>query len=240
MLTNNFYSHSIRKVTANFGSLFNEIEFVKDDTVSPPDTFTVPISFAPRTYFISRLNEKSSIDNEGRAIVQHTLPTMTFEISGYEYAKDRQTNLMISIPETENPTSPVQDSYKKTQFNLVPYDITFTLNVFARKYEDLLQIMEQILPYFAPKWNLNVVLNDFLNIQKTIPVVLNSVSLEDEYQNQYSDFRLLNQQLEFTAQSFIMPPITEQEVIKEVKTNMKYNEDPHGNLDQFIITEDDV
>lgn len=241
MLTNNFYFASIRKTTANFGSLFDNIEFVRDSSVSPIDSFIVPLSFAPRNYFISRINEKSSIDNDGKPITAHSLPTMSFEMTGFEYDSERQTNITVRIPENSNNYSGQPLNKNRTTFNLVPYNISYRLNIFSKKNEDLLQIIEQILPYFAPYFTLNVELSKELGIRKDIQVTLDSNSFEDEWENSKTDFRLLTQTLEFTAKGYVIPPITEQPLIERVQLYYydRIADDAEPVLTRYI-TEDDL
>ena len=38
----------------------------------------------------------------------------------------------------------------------VPYNMSFELSVFTKLNDDMLQIVEQILPYFQPAYNLSV------------------------------------------------------------------------------------
>lgn len=236
MLTDNFYFKAIRKTTANFGDLFDNIEFVKDDTVSPVESFIVPLSFAPRNLFISRLNEKSSIDNDsGEPIVAYSLPTMTFEIDGFEYDSERKTNTVNPIVENSEGYSGNPDVLRRTYFNVVPYNITYNLNVFARKNEDILQILEQILPYFQPSYTLNIELSSELGIKKDVPVILDSTSFEDEWQNQKTDFRLITLSMSFTVKSYIIPPIQDQKVIKEVQANVRHSEDDYL-MQKFTFT----
>lgn len=241
MLTSNFYFQTIRRITANFGSLFDNIEFVKDSSVSPIDSFIVPLSFAPRNYFISRVNEKSSIDNNGKPITSHNFPAMSFEMTGFEYDSERQTNMMITIPEnSENNSGQPLNTYR-TNFNLVPYNISYRLNIFARKNEDLLQILEQILPYFAPHYTLNVDLGGGLGIKKNIQVNLDSNSFEDEWENSRTDFRLLTQSLDFTAKGYVIPPIQDLPLIE--RAQLYYYDEINANAEHILqryITEDDL
>ena len=42
----------------------------------------------------------------------------------------------------------------------VPYNMAFELSIMAKLNDDALQIVEQILPYFQPAYNLTVNLTD--------------------------------------------------------------------------------
>ena len=38
----------------------------------------------------------------------------------------------------------------------VPYNLSFELNIFSKLNDDALQIIEQVLPFFQPSFNLTV------------------------------------------------------------------------------------
>lgn len=228
MLENeHFYFHSIRKTTAHFGSLFNKIVFQNDGYESPPEDFYVPLEFAPREYFIARLNGNSS--NDGKPNVARTLPRITFQINSYEPDPSRQTNSTIRIPAAPDGD---EKTVRTTKWNLVPYNISFQLSVFARRYEDTLQIVEQILPYFTPHYTLNIVFSEELGIQKDVPVILQSNEPSDEWEQGRTDFRLMTHNFNFQVQTYIIPPITDSEFVKEVRTNFHFDENQDV-LEQF-------
>ena len=54
----------------------------------------------------------------------------------------------------------------------VPYNMQFELSVMTKLNDDALQIVEQILPYFQPAYNLTVELVEALQEKRDIPVVL--------------------------------------------------------------------
>ena len=64
----------------------------------------------------------------------------------------------------------------------VPYNIDFELAIISKNQEDGLQILEQILPFFQPHYNLAVKLLPAMNETKDVPVVLQSIDYEDSYE----------------------------------------------------------
>ena len=64
----------------------------------------------------------------------------------------------------------------------VPYNMQFDLNIMCKLNDDALQIVEQILPFFQPSYNLTVNLVSEINEKRDIPVVLENVSFQDEYE----------------------------------------------------------
>ena len=106
-----------------------------------------------------------------------------------------------------------------TQFMPVPYNLDFTLFVMAKNSDDALQIVEQILPYFQPDYT--VTINDMtdMGIKRDVPIVLGSVSYEDNYQGNFEERRAIIYTLTFTAKFYLYGPVTSDKVIKTVQVD---------------------
>ena len=65
----------------------------------------------------------------------------------------------------------------------VPYNINFELAILSKNQDDALQILEQILPFFQPSFNITMNLVPELGETKDYPVTLTSIDLyEDVYE----------------------------------------------------------
>ena len=91
----------------------------------------------------------------------------------------------------------------------VPYNIGFELSIFCKLNDDALQIVEQILPYFQPAFNLTIDLVDSIGEKRDIPVVLNSVGMQDDYEGDFSTRRALIYTLQFTAKTYLFGPVAD-------------------------------
>ena len=91
----------------------------------------------------------------------------------------------------------------------VPYNIGFELSILSKLNDDALQIVEQILPYFQPSFNLSVDLVDSIGEKRDIPVVLNSVAFQDDYEGDFSTRRALIYRLQFTAKTYLFGPVAD-------------------------------
>ena len=105
----------------------------------------------------------------------------------------------------------------------VPYNLDFTLFVMAKNSDDALQIVEQILPYFQPDYT--VTINDMsdMGIKRDVPIVLGSVSYEDNYQGNFEERRAIIYTLTFTAKFYLYAPVTSDKVIKTVQVDQYTN-----------------
>ncbi len=106
-------------------------------------------------------------------------------------------------------------------FMPVPYNIGFELNIMTKLNDDALQIVEQILPYFQPSFNLTVDLVSVIGEKRDISVVLDSISFQDDYEGDFSTRRALIYTLQFTAKTYLFGPVadTPEGLIKKVQVD---------------------
>ena len=83
-------------------------------------------------------------------------------------------------------------------FMPIPYNIQFELNIFSKLNDDALQIIEQIFPYFQPSFNLTVDLVNSIG-ERDIPIILDSIDFQDDYEGSFQTRRALIHTLRFTA-----------------------------------------
>ena len=104
----------------------------------------------------------------------------------------------------------------------VPYNIGFELSLWTKLNDDALQIVEQILPYFQPAFTLTVDLVKSIGEKRDIPLVLDNVSFQDDYEGDFSTRRALIYTLNFTAKTYLFGPIsdTSEGLIKKVQTDL--------------------
>ena len=212
MLGQQFYHESIRKVIIAFGTTFNNIQLVrKDNDGNIKQSMKVPLAYGPRQKWLSRLNEDADLSKT----VAITLPRIGFEIQNLSYDPARKLNRVQKIKKVKG----VNDDRLDTQFMPVPYNLNIQLYVMAKESDDSLQIIEQILPYFQPDYTLTI--NDMadMGIKRDVPIVLNSVSYEDNYQGDFETRRALIYTLDFTAKFYLYGPVTSQAVIKTVQVD---------------------
>ena len=103
---------------------------------------------------------------------------------------------------------------------IVPYNLDFELYAMAKQSDDALQIVEQILPYFQPDYT--VTINDMadMGIKRDVPIVLNSISYEDNYRGDFAERRAIIYTLTFTAKFYLYgSPVTSDKVIKTVQVD---------------------
>jgi hypothetical protein len=188
MLGNYYYHQIIRKTIVAFGTLFNDI-YIKhknsdDDVISD---MRVPLAYGPIQKFLAKIQQQEKLNKP----VAITLPRMSFEMTSILYDATRKAGVTQTFKASDG------NNLKKV-FMPVPYNIGFELNIMTKLNDDSLQIVEQILPYFQPSFNLTVDLLDSIGEKRDIPIVLDSVSFQDDYEGDFSTRRSLIYTLQFT------------------------------------------
>ena len=192
MLGNWFYHERIRKAVAVFGSLFNNLYVVRQNSAGEIINQTkVPLSYAPRRDFIDRLDGMSVGEQQERQIAIK-LPRMSFEILAIQYDATRQ---LAKVGSRVIPAA--GDTNSKRIYNPVPYNIQFQLNVYARSQDDALQVVEQIIPYFTPQYTVTVKPLEGYDITEDTPIKLEGVVMQDDYEGAIETRRTIIYTLDF-------------------------------------------
>ena len=201
MLGNYFYHEIIRKTVIAFGTLFNDIHVRHDDGAGNViSEIKVPIAYGPRQKFLARIQQQPELNKS----TQITLPRMSFEITNISYDSTRKAGITQTFKAKD-----VNNNQMKKVFMPVPYNLGFDLNVLVKLQDDGLQILEQILPFFQPGFNMSIDLVKSIGEKRDIPMILNSISQQDDYEGDFSTRRALIYTLSFTAKTFMFGHIAE-------------------------------
>jgi len=226
MLGNAHYYHQLtKKAVILFGRLFDDISIIRknDQTGKEVSRFLVPIIYAPKEKMVTRVFSDPELTRQLQAL----LPRMSFEISGLTYDASRKQNSLLKAAKPITGGSTASSAYMGA-----PYDLNFQLNVYARNIDDGTQIVEQILPFFNPDFTVSASMVPDLGFIKDIPVVLNNVTNNIEYEGNYDSVRYVYWTLNFTMKLHYYGPITTPKIIRTVYANIHNNE----NLNARYIT----
>ena len=213
MLGQQFYHETIRKIIVAFGTTFNNVQLVrKDNSGNITQSMKVPLAYGPKEKFLVRLRADPDLSSK----VAITLPRIGFEIQNLAYDGTRKLSRVQKFKKvnTGNNTRTLD-----TQFMPVPYNLDIVLYVLAKQSDDALQIVEQILPYFQPDYTITV--NDMadMGIKRDVPIILNSISYEDNYQGDFEQRRALIYTMNFTCKFYLYGPVTSSNIIRTVQAD---------------------
>ena len=220
MLNNNVYYHGIiRKCIVGFGTLFSDIYIDRREgdsvTGNVIQRLQVPLAYAPKEKWVVRLDQDPGLENHTYV----SLPRMSFEIIGYNYDPSRKVNRMQQIKCGDGTGS------VSTMYTPVPYNLDLSLYILTKTQEDGLQIIEQILPTFTPEYTLSINVVPDMNVKIDVPIVLNSVSVQDDYDGDFQTRRFVTHSLNFQMKMNLFGPISGKNVIDTVNANVGNNED---------------
>ena len=214
MFGRQFYHESLRKIVVAFGTIFNNIVIVRQDSDGGTiQRLKVPLAYSPKEKFLTRLEQQPNLEQREMAI---SLPRMGFEISGLSYDSSRKLQRVGKFKKVHG-TDAGQQYY---QYNPVPYNLSFNLYSFTATAEDGLCIIEQILPYFQPDYTVTINAIPTMGIKRDVPITLNSVDYQDTYDGAFTQRRAVNYTLNFTAKTYLYGPIYSSKVIKETQTDL--------------------
>jgi hypothetical protein len=218
MLGNKFFSHrTIRKVVVAFGTLFNDI-LVTRTTQSgvQKEHFKVPLSYGPKEKYLTLITSDPTLTKSIATVV----PRISFSLDGLSYDPTRKQMTTLRNFSANSSTT------VKTQFAPIPYNYEFSLSIYVRNTEDGTQILEQILPFFTPDFNVTVDFIPGMDQKYDLPIILNSVTSSVDYEGDMSTTRLILWDLSFTVKGFIWPPVKPSDgegggkIIRRANTNI--------------------
>ena len=205
-----FYNEIFRSVIIGFGSLFNGIQIQhKDENDSTFSVIKVPLAYGPTQKFRARLQQNPDLN----APVQMTLPRMSFEFTNLAYDSSRKSTQTQTVIYTDSDGTETKKGYLP-----VPYNMTITLSIYTKLNDDMLQIIEQIVPYFQPGYTLPIKFLGNLNEVINVPVQLDNIDMSDDYEGNFDTRRALIYTLTFTAKTYVFGPLKDvsSDIIKKV------------------------
>jgi hypothetical protein len=170
------------------------------------------------------------------------MPRISFEMTEISYDPTRKT-------------SPIQKYFKqdgnetRVQYMPVPYNLRFELGILSKNQDDALQILEQILPYFQPSFNVTVNLIPEMDEKKDLPIILNGINYEDDYEDDMLRRRSITYTLDFILKTYLYGPVSDAALIRKAtvfeslgdfnqhKRVLKYEVSPAAKED---LNDDDV
>ena len=231
-MAQHFYYNIMRKIIVQTLDIFKDIKIAKYNDAGGIDKYIkVPLQFAPKTkqwYF-----QQSKRNSDGLTINDNVYPVMAMQLTGLEFARDRAVNNLQKIITESN------DGNIITHLTPIPYDYMFNLEIVGEHFIDILQIIEQLLPWFNPHVIIRITIPE-LNIQVQpdkdnpnshgsepleIRITYGGISPEQPAEIDMAEVRLLRYTIDFIAKGFLFQPIQDeksiQKIVHEVYANKK-------------------
>jgi hypothetical protein len=211
---------SLRKYIIVFGTVFNDIYINRlSATGEVLQTLKVPLTYGPKEKVLARLDQNPTMDNQ----VAIVLPRISFEMTSLEYDPTRKLNTLNKL--TKQSATAGTDDEVKYQYQPVPYDMQFEMSILVKNSEDGTRIVEQIVPYFTPAFTVSVNVVPEVDSARDIPIVLNSISSQDQYEGNFEQRRAMIWTLSFTLKGYLYGPSKKSKLIKLAETTFRLPED---------------
>lgn len=201
----NWYNSSLRQYIVMMGDMFSGIT-IRRKRGDEIKLYKVPISYASKEHFAEKLRSINSISSqEGIAKVETILPRMHLHMIDISYHAGVKTG--INLRKT---TQQVIDGKVNviSQHNPVPVRLSFELGIYTRYEDDMLQIVEQILPYFQPHFvtTITELYGNDVEFQRDVTVTFQSIAIDEQIDGDKMSKRRLEWTLFFDVIGYIYPP----------------------------------
>jgi len=207
MAITDFYSHgTIRRCVTAFATLFNGYKVRKTDGT----LVMVPLRWSSKQKWHTKYQE----DNTGapNTFVSITWPRMGFTIANISYNFERKVSSLnkISAANTLDAGSMLRT------YSAAPYTIDFDLFIGTRTIDEGLQLIEQIIPFFTPSFNITISELDTLGLERDVPIRLNSVQPNLDIEGMFDGDDVKLWDLSFSMEVNLYKNIKSEKIIKKI------------------------
>jgi len=217
-----YYYQVMRKIIVQFLDIFNDIKIGRYDTETGQllSFVKVPLKFAPKSknwYWVEK------IDSSGQRIRDKVLPIIGVYMVDAEIDSGRIVNKLHSSTTGFHERAGDRRLLKERFVNPVPYNFTFQVQILAEYMVDIVQITEQVFPYFTPNLNIKIQIPELDIDGKTVEeldlkVIYNGSNKDDPITMGPDELRYLRWNLDFTVEGYLFQPKFDYPVIKEAYT----------------------
>ena len=207
-----FYHELTKRYTIAFGSLFTGLTVMRNkEDGTEEHRITVPLSYAPKEKFIRRLTEDANHSKQ-TAI---TLPRIAFEMTSLNYDPQRKLQKLRKYHYKE---APGVTRTHGSVYTPVPYDLVFNLYIVTKTQDEMLQLVEQILPAFTPDLTLSIKGIQDPGTIYDVPLTLLDCAPDDSYSGSMEERRQIMWSLSFLMKAIYFGPISENSIILDTGT----------------------
>lgn len=192
-----FYHKSIRRYTGLMGSLFANMVIVRK-AGGRTQKIPVPIGYSSGQNYSKYVGNRDARENVPR--VRNLYPCLVYTLTDFMYDPQRKTN------SREKYTSTIgTDDKAEYVFNRVPYDFNYEVAIKTKNMDDMLQIVEQIIPYFDPTLCVKIedLSGEALSVAQDVIITLNNTQIDDIFEGDMEEPRTIECTMNFTLKGYL-------------------------------------
>lgn len=213
-MSRTFYNPQIiRKLNIAFMSLFKDIQVANYEADGTLINYRdVPLHFGHKGKYISIAKKKDA------QFFSTYLPRIAVTITGInpalEYAKGGHLTPIYKYHTTSSDS--MHELYGGT-----PFSVYYQVSILSEKLSHATQILEQIIPYFAPSVNVKINEFDFLpGFTREIPIKLESISPIFPEDTPETELQHIQFDLDFESIAYMYRPTLSSSIIKDINIQM--------------------
>jgi hypothetical protein len=235
VLSDFFYHKTIRRATAVFGTLFNNITIknTHSQTGAVLRETKVPIAYGPKSKWLERIKTANDLDDAEKVAIQ--LPRLGFYITSLTYSPETATSMLQRPAHKVNNVDSALSRSASRSYNSTPYQISMQLSIISNRQDELFQIIEQIVPYFRPTFYVTVKQTDDYTATWDMPITLTSTVPIDSFESDFLTRREIVWDLDFEILVRFYGPISETGVIHKATANIRDPDETNYFYDKIEI-----
>ena len=212
-----FYDGQIRRYITQIVRLMSNFNYQDGDGALR----TIPVMYGDITRQVANIMR----DNSENKIM--SAPRMGVYVTNLELDRNRlaDASYVSKVHLRERAYDKDNNEYLNTQgknytverLMPTPYTLSVAVDLWTTNTEQKLQILEQIIPFFQPDYTVSIKpIDGWTDFKQDVPIVLNSVAINDDYESDFLTRRVLTYTLGFTMKMTFYSSKGTQNVIKEI------------------------
>lgn len=224
----NFFNNNITQIAiTGFMDWFSKISIEKYTTVSVSGDYyyaqrkviPVPCQWGTKEKFVEIIRSSSARramnpDLNNQVEMQWILPRISVNLPAINYDATRRLIKTQKINDVQNSVDTRSGVYSPA-----PYNLNLEVSSISRNIDENFQIMEQIIPFFAPAMSINMKLVPGSE-SDSVTIALNSVTVDNPTDIPENEERLFTYTYSFTMKLNYYMPKKVQHTIDNITTSM--------------------
>lgn len=210
-MKNYYYPQTLEQYCIAVCDVFNDLKVYRRDTSGNiVKEISVPVTFGP----VEKTHQYRKEEESGKQYYL-SVPRIAITYEGSSFSAERAKSQNVPRLHFGDTSASVF-----TDFEPIPRDYMFTLDIRTEMMSDYAQIIENIVPYFTPTKNIRVKEFSFLNLERDVPLEITAEQFTYEKSLTDQNMREVNGSFSLLAKGYCYKPTSVGKLIKQI--DVKY------------------